>query len=471
MATATTAAKQKNKRAPQPFKFQTFSVKQKKTLTWWTPKSPYKDYDMIICDGAIRSGKTVSELISFIMWSLTTFEDETFVMAGKTMGALKRNVLNPLFKILSAKGISYRYIRSTDEPRIEIGSNIYYIFGANNEAAQDKIQGLTAAGAYADEIALFPQSFVEQMIGRCSVEGAKVFANCNPLGPKHWFKLEYIDKAKEKRILYLHFVMEDNLTLAENVKERYRRMFTGVFYQRYIRGLWVMAEGIIYDMFDENIHTVNDEGLPPYFKQYWVGVDYGTANPTVFLLIGLGSDGNLYVVDEWRWDSKKEGRQKTDKEYSRDFIGWISSHEARGGLGAVIPKAVFVDPSATSFALQLNRDGVKRVMKAENAVIDGIRAVSSLFGLGRLFVHKERCKELTTEMQNYVWDEKAQERGEDKPLKVNDHGPDALRYSILSIRGVWIKWVKGAKSNTDGIGRGTPQSNSNKAGLLPQNIA
>ncbi len=441
----------KSNAAAQPFVFQPFSLKQKKTLTWWLPGSPHSNKDMIICDGAIRSGKTVSELISFTMWSLSTFEHETFILAGKTMGALKRNVLNPLFKILTAKGIAYRYIRTTDEPRVEIGSNIYYIFGANNELAQDKIQGLTAAGAYADEIALFPQSFVEQMIGRCSVDGAKIFANCNPLGPKHWFKKEYIDKAEEKRILYLHFTMEDNLTLADKVKERYRRMFTGVFYQRYIKGLWVMAEGLIYDMFNEEIHAISESKIP-HITQHWVGVDYGTTNPTVYLLFGVGSDQNIYVIDEWRWDSRKEGRQKTDKEYSQAYIAWLNKHN-------ITARYTFIDPSAVSFGLQLARDGIKHVIKANNAVIDGVRAVSTLLSLGRLYICQERCQGLIEEMQDYVWDEKAQERGEDKPLKVNDHGPDALRYGILTNRAVWAKWVK------------TENEEKLKPGLLPQNIA
>jgi len=441
----------KNRLTAQPFQFQPFSKQQKRALTWWHPKSPHADKDIIICDGAIRSGKTVSELISFTLWSLSNFENETLILAGKTMGALKRNVLNPLFKILTAQGIRYHYIRTTDEPRVEIGGNTYYLFGANNELAQDKIQGLTAAGAYADEAPLFPRSFVEQMIGRCSVDGAKIFLNGNPLGPKHWFKTEYIDKATEKRILYLHFTMDDNLTLVEKVKERYKRMFTGVFYQRYIKGLWVMAEGLIYDMFLEEENTVKFKDLPN-IKTSWVGIDYGTANPTVYLLVGLGADQCLYVYDEYRWDSRKQGRQKTDKEYSQEYIGWINKNK-------VIPRYTFFDPSAKSFGLQLHRDGVKGVIPAKNAVIDGVRAVSSLFGAKKLYIVSDKCHGLIEELQDYVWDEKAQERGEDKPLKVNDHGPDALRYVILSIRPVWHRWIEDLKDEKI------------EPGLLPENIA
>lgn len=191
------------------FKFQPFSTKQKKLLTWWTSFSPYRDHDMIICDGSVRSGKTVAMIDGFVTWSLATFKSEDFILAGRSMGALKRNVLKPMFQILLAKGIPFNYNRS--ENYVEIGTNTYYCFGANNEASQDVLQGLTAAGAYADEGALFPQNFIEQMIARCSVEGSKIWINCNPESPYHFLKTDYIDKAKEKLILHLHFTLDDNL--------------------------------------------------------------------------------------------------------------------------------------------------------------------------------------------------------------------------------------------------------------------
>lgn len=230
------------------FKFRPYSRKQLKLVTWWLPNSPYRDYDMLVADGSIRSGKTVAMIDSFTTWAQENFSNQDFIIAGKSMGALKRNVIKPMFQILNVKGTPYHYNRS--ENFIEIGTNTFYCFGANTEASQDVLQGLTAAGAYADEAALFPKSFVDQMIGRCSIEGSKIFMNCNPAGPYHWFKTEYIDKAQEKRILHLHFTMDDNLSLSEKVKERFRSMFDGVFFQRYILGSWVLAEGIIYDMFN-----------------------------------------------------------------------------------------------------------------------------------------------------------------------------------------------------------------------------
>ncbi|MED4749938.1 PBSX family phage terminase large subunit [Brevibacillus choshinensis] len=411
------------------FQFQPFSLKQKKLLTWWTERSPYKDYDMIIADGSIRSGKTISMIDSFLMWSLSTFQSQTFIIAGKSMGALKRNVLQPMFQILNAKGIPYFYHRS--EHYISVGSNIYYCFGANNESSQDVLQGLTAAGAYADEVALFPQSFVDQMVGRCSVDGSKIFMNCNPAGPYHWFKLEYIDKAKEKRILRLHFTMDDNLTLSQKIKERFKRMFSGVFYKRFILGLWVMAAGIVYDMFDEDVHVIDE--LPETFDRLIVGGDYGMNNPTTFLLIGQkGND--FYVIREYYYgagqkksqsEEEAQARQKTVAQYVDEFIQFLRSDK---------PQYIFLDPSAAALIIELKKRGFTNIKGASNDRIDGIQLVQQLLGGhdGRLFVHRS-CVNLIREFFSYLWDPKAQARGEDDVIKENDHALDALRYALFTI--------------------------------------
>lgn len=399
------------------FKFKPFSLKQKKLLTWWMPQSPYNDYDMIIADGSIRSGKTIAMIDGFLMWSLGCFENQVFILAGKSMGAIKRNVLRPMFQILAAKGIAYRYHRS--EHYIEIGSNIYYCFGANNEASQDVLQGLTAAGALADEAALFPESFIEQMIGRCSVEGSKIWMNCNPEGPYHNLKVEYIDKAKEKRILHLHFDLDDNLTLSEKIKERYKRMFSGLWYKRYILGLWVLAEGIIYDMFSEELHVGDFSQMT--FDKYFVAGDYGTANPCTFGLYGVKGKA-AYLIREYWYDSKAKGRQKTDTEYADDFEIF---------LGDIKPGATYMDPSATSFIAELRKRGYK-VIGANNDVLPGIRFVSTLLNTMRFFVDRS-CKHTIKEFASYIWNEKAQqERGEDEPVKQNDHSMDRNRYFLYT---------------------------------------
>ena len=240
-----------------------------------------------------------------------------------------------------------------------------------------------------------------------------------------------MDKADELNLKYWHFTLDDNPFLDEEFVQSLKREYSGVWYQRYILGRWVMAEGVIYDMFSESDHVVKKL---PKMKKRWVGVDYGTTNPTVFLLLGLGADDNLYVISEWSWDSKEKGRQMTDKEYSEAFRKWCFKNQ-------VVPSSVFVDPSAKSFMLQLNRDGVRRVIAADNSVEDGIRVVSSLLGMNRLFVH-ESCKGVIEEFHAYVWDEKAQERGEDKPVKANDHRMDALRYGVYSMPSIWRSILK-----------------------------
>lgn len=417
------------------FEFQPFSLKQKKLLTWWHPKSPFADYDTIICDGAIRSGKTVAMILSFVTWSLSTFQNENFIIAGKSMGALKRNVLEPMFKILASQGLDYKYVRS-ENPHIVIGSNYYYLFGASNEASQDTLQGLTSAGAYADESALMPYSFINQMIGRCSVAGSKVWLNCNPSGAYHYLKTDFIDRADEKRILRLHFTMDDNLSLSDEIKDRYRRMFRGVFYQRYILGDWVMAEGVIYDSFQHDTMVVDE--IPP-IQKYWVGVDYGTSNATTFILCGLGNDDRLYIIDEYYHSGSQTGRQKSPSQYSQDFVQWMKVRNA-----GINPEYVFVDPSAEGFILTLWNDGVRGVAQADNEVKLGIELLSSIIADDRFRVHR-RCRNVLKEMSSYVWDSKAQQRGEDRPLKQNDHTLDPIRYVANGTRMIWQRILRAGR--------------------------
>lgn len=354
----------KTQKRNSSFEWKPFSRRQLQVLTWWLPKSPYYDYDTIIADGSIRSGKTVSMIDSFVTWSLATFTGEAFIMAGRSMGALKRNVIRPMLQILDAKGIGYIYNRSTNT--ITCGGNTYFCFGAANEASQDTLQGLTAAGAFADEVALFPESFVNQMMGRCSVEGARIWMNCNPESPYHFIKSEYIDKSDEKRILHLHFTMDDNLSLSDTVKERYKRMYSGLWYKRFILGLWVMADGIIYDMFnDANLYDELPQEVRANARRY-ITIDYGTSNPMVFL--DCYDDGETVWVDrEYYYSGRDRGVQKTDMQYLKDFKEFV---------GEDYPDFVIIDPSAASFKLLL-RQNRYRVKDADNDVLNGIRKVAS----------------------------------------------------------------------------------------------
>lgn len=419
------------KQESSAFEFKPFSKKQKKVLTWWIPGSPYINFDMIIADGSVRSGKTVAMIDSFIMWSLDSFQNQAFIIASKSVGALKRNILRPMFQILAAKGIPYRYNRS--EHYVQIGSNVYYCFGANNEASQDVLQGLTAAGSFADEVALFPQSFVEQMIARCSVVGSKIWMNCNPESPYHFIKTDYIDQAKEKRILHLHFTLDDNLSLSEEIKERYKRLYSGLWYKRMILGLWVLAEGVIYDMWDESKHVVKEV---PRLDHEWITIDYGTGNPTAFLHQGFSNKLRKYfTAREYYYSSRETGIQKTDAEYSKDLQSFTGGKRF----------TVIVDPSAASFIAQLRKDGFM-VIEADNSVIDGIRWVASLLQNEEYAVH-ESCRKTIEENATYIWDEKAQEHGEDKPVKQNDHAKDAERYGLYTKRHLIGKKDDGSRKN------------------------
>ena len=405
------------KQKVKAFIFKEFSIKQKKLLHFWRDGSPHKDADIVIADGAIRSGKTIAMICSFLKWSQETHKGESFIIAGKSMGALKRNVIKPMLQILRAWKWPYQYHRT--ENYITIGSNIYYFFGANNESSQDIVQGMTAAGALGDDAGLFPESFVDQMIGRCSVEGSKIFLNCNPRNPYYWFKQKLIDKAKEKNIYYLHFTMDDNLTLSDKVKERYRRMFSGVFYKRNILGMWVNAEGLIYDMFDKAKHAV--KAVEREYLKYWVSCDYGTQNPMAFGLWGLGKDGVWYKVKEYHYDGRKKSVQKTDEEYLEDL------EDFAGGL----TRQIIVDPSAASFIALLKKRGWK-VRKAVNDVMDGIRNVATAVITG-LIKYNDCCHETFREFNSYVWDERAVNRGKDEPLKEHDHHMDADRYFVNTV--------------------------------------
>lgn len=412
------------KRIKQYFHFEPFSKKQRKILNWWCDTSPVKDKNGIIADGAIRSGKTVSMSLSFVMWAMSSFSGQNFAMCGKTIGSFRRNVLFWLKLMLKSRGYAVTDSRADNLVIVSHGNvtNYFYIFGGKDERSQDLIQGITLAGVFFDEVALMPESFVNQATGRCSVDGSKFWFNCNPDGPYHWFKLNWIDKLQKKNMLYLHFTMDDNLSLSEEVKARYRSMYTGVFFKRYILGKWTMAEGIIYDMFDNEKHVIDDLTAYIWTDEYYVSCDYGTQNATVFLLWRKTVTGIWICIREWYYSGRDENVQKTDIEYAG---------ELKQFLGTIKPKAVIVDPSAASFIAQLKKEGF-HVKKANNDVLDGIRFVGTLLNQKKILIYKD-CENLIREFSSYVWDIKAVERGEDKPVKKEDHAMDALRYFCMTV--------------------------------------
>ncbi|RKL63029.1 PBSX family phage terminase large subunit [Thermoanaerobacteraceae bacterium SP2] len=367
-----------------------------------------------IWEGSVRSGKTIASIVRWLEY-IKTGPPGDLLMVGKTERTLKRNILDVIESIVGTK--NFKYNRGLGE--VYIFGRKVYIAGANDERAEGKIRGMTLAGAYGDELTLWPESFFKMLLSRLSVPGAKLFGTTNPDSPYHWLKIEYIDN-EELNIKVFHFELDDNPNLDPQYVELLKKEYTGLWYKRFILGLWVLAEGIVYDMFDESKHVITEI---PECERYWVAIDYGTNNPTVFLL--QGQKGNAYyTLKEYHYDSSKVGRQKTDAEYSKDLKEFIGDKHITN---------IVVDPSAASFIAQLRKDGFFNVRKANNEVLDGIRYVSTLLSNKKYFIH-ESCKNLIKEKASYVWDPKAQQKGEDKPLKQNDHCSDAERYGLFTNR-------------------------------------
>ena len=280
-------------------------------ITWWN-RPGLKDFDGILCDGAVRSGKTVSMVVGFFLWSMACFNGATFAICGKTVGSLRRNITKNLPEWLGGL-VQIQEYRSDNKlvARDRTGrENTYYLFGGRDESSCRLIQGITLSGVLLDEAALMPQSFVEQACARCSEAGSKLWFNCNPEGPEHWLYKQWIIKAKEKNMLRLHFTMEDNPALPESIRRRYENLYTGIFYRRFVLGQWCMAEGLVYD-FDPAVHV----GLPEKpGGRYYISVDYGTRNP---FSAGLWQvvNGKAYRIREFYYCGRDTGRLLTDEEY------------------------------------------------------------------------------------------------------------------------------------------------------------
>lgn len=368
---------------------------------------------------------------SFVVWGMANFDQQNFILAGKTIGSLRRNVVAPLKRMLLGRGMVC--IDHRADNMIEVAYlgrvNYFYLFGGKDESSQDLVQGITAAGAYFDEVALQPESFVNQAVGRCSVDGSKLWFNCNPESPYHWFKEKWLDKAKELGLYVMHFLMDDNPSLSEATKARYRQLYAAgsIFFKRYILGIWCIAEGAIYDFFSSDPKDgFVVESLPLHFDQWRVAVDYGASNPCVFGLYGR-SDGIWYKVAEKYYEPAKYG-SKTDAALSKDMKNLLTWKGK-----PIRPKSIDVDPSAKHLIDQLRKDfpGVV-IYPARNAVLDGIQVVSQALSSSsfKIFIG---CKKTIEEFLNYVWDVKAQEKGEDKPVKKNDHACDETRYWAMRV--------------------------------------
>ena len=393
-----------------------FSPKQRQVLTWWRRGQ----WQAIICDGAVRSGKTFCMGLSFFLWAQHDFSGRQFALCGKTVGALRRNLLTELLPSLRRIGMEVQENRSANTLTVVYAGhrNQFLLFGGKDASSAALIQGSTLAGLLLDETALMPRSFVEQAVARCSVRGSKLWFNCNPEGPEHWFYKEWIEKAESRGALRLHFTMEDNPGLPPEIRQRYERLYTGVFYRRFVLGEWAAAQGLVYDFFDPDKDAAEVPDGP--FSAWRVSVDYGTVNP---LSMGLWGEKNgvWYRVDEVYYDSRREGRQKTDAEYAEMLEQLVAGRDIQ---------RVIVDPSAASFIETLRRKGWQ-VMKADNDVADGIRVTADLLRQRRIVLCRP-CRDCLREMALYCWDERS---GRDAPRKEHDHAMDEMRYFAMDLAG------------------------------------
>lgn len=412
-------------------------------MTWWTDNSPVRDCDGIIADGAIRSGKTVSMSFSYVIWGMSKFNQQNFGMAGKTIQSFRRNVVRNLKQMLQSQ--HYRVVDHRTENMLEISkgdiTNYFYIFGGKDERSQDLIQGITLAGMFFDEVALMPESFVNQATARCSVAGSKFWFNCNPSNPRHWFKVNWIDKCRcnltqesiekyeqegvaLKNMVYLHFVMDDNLSLGEEEKKRYRSTYVGVFFKRFILGLWCVADGLVYSMFDENKHVIH--GKCSESGMHVVSVDYGTVNP---FSAGLwGFDGKRAIREKELYYNGRESGKRVDDETYYNMLKEM--------IGDTRIEYIIVDPSAASFIETIRKHGEFVVKRADNEVLDGIRVVTTFLNQNRILIH-ESCKNTIEEFGLYCWNE---ESGDDKVIKENDHAMDDIRYFCYTFMRTWLRW-------------------------------
>lgn len=399
--------------------FLPFSPKQLGVLSWWCKGSKQEHCDAVICDGAVRSGKTLCMGISFAAWAFYRFDGAAFALCGKTIRSLKRNVVTPLLPVLEELGFACK-MRVTEnilEVSREGRKNLFYLFGGKDESSCALIQGMTLSGVLFDEVALMPRSFVEQALARCSVKGSKFWFNCNPEYPQHWFHQEWILQAKQKNAYYLHFSMEDNPSLSREIIARYKGLYSGAFYERFVQGKWVAAQGAVYPF------MAGAQAFCPVphrkFERYAVSCDYGTVNPASFGLWGF-YNGVWYRIREYYYDSRREGVQRTDEEHYDALCALVNGRQV---------ECVTVDPSAASFIAVIRRHGEFNVLPAKNNVLDGIRQVSTALKQGEIKIC-DTCRDSMREFGLYRWEDNG---GKDAPIKENDHAMDDIRYFVTTV--------------------------------------
>jgi PBSX family phage terminase large subunit len=403
-----------------------------------------QDAPIALWSGAVSSGKTIASLVGFLGALVAAPDHGLVVIIGKTLQTIERNIIDPLQSVHLFGALAKQVSHTTGSTTAVILGRTVHLVGANDVRAEGRIRGATIALAYVDEATLLPQGFWMMLLSRLRVgDQSRLLATTNPDGPFHWLRKDFILKGADVGLRNWHFTLDDNPTLSPAYVARLKKQYVGLWYRRFILGEWCLAQGAVYDMFDEDRNVID---VLPYMRRWLaVGIDYGTVNPFSAILMGLGDDGHMYAVSEYRYDSATAFRQQTDAQYSTDVRQWLANVRRPGEIGngrGVSPEWIFVDPSAASFMTQLWSDRVPNVTPGINDVLDGIRSVGVALGSGLLRIHRS-CAGLLGELPGYAWDEKAAERGEDKPLKIQDHSADALRYAVHSTAHEWrglIEW-------------------------------
>ena len=413
-----------------------YSEKQKQLLRLFKQKELRR---INILHGSVRSGKTWISLVLWAFWMLTMPEDAAYLMVAKTLTSLRRNCLDLLETLVGKSNFSY----SLAAKQAVLFGRTVYLEGVNDARAESKIRGMTLQGAYCDELTLFTQDFFTMLLSRLSMPEAKLFGTTNPDSPNHWLKSEYLDRSQELDLMEMRFTIDDNEFLDPEYVRQLKREYTGVFYERFILGNWVIAEGLIYSMFSEKEHVVHV--LPECCAhpekgqgEYYISVDYGTKNP---FSAGLWcvSGGGATRIAEYYYDGRKSKKPRTDEEHYAALEKLIRHEVWNSGRRTVESypiQCVVIDPSAASMIECIRRHGSFSVRAAKNDVIPGIGITGSLLAAGKLKIHAD-CKDCIREFGIYSWDEKA--KG-DQVIKENDHAMDDTRYFCYTILRRLFRW-------------------------------
>lgn len=402
--------------------------------------------DINAFEGSVRTGKTIGTLYDVADFCRNG-PPGAFAMCGRTERTVINNLILPMQEMFGPKNV----VLNRGSGSVNVLGREILLYGANNEQARTKIQGATLIAAYADEVSTLPESFFDMLLSRLTLDGAKMWVTCNPEGPRHWFKTKWLDKAKlwvdhdgnivrrdpddydehdPKRPIDLHrfsFILDDNAkNLPAKTVARLKASYSGLFYQRMILGRWALADGMVYDMFDQAKHVVPAGSLPRMQRVIALGADHGTTNATAGILLGIGDDNRLYAIDEWA-----PPKGLTTGEFATLLREWLAQHED--------PEYIYVDPAAAPFRAELKKARIGRTAAATNETYS-VNTIGSLFKSGNLLI-SDSCTQLLDEIPGYVWDPKQAEKGVDAVIKVNDHFCDALRYAIASTERVWRRYL------------------------------